>query len=380
MKIVIWTGGAFETWGPNSVDEGGIGGSETAAIRIAEKLAIRGHHVEIWGRVVDATVMPPCQGRSGRILYRGGDGMPVGEECDVFVSSREISSLSEIKPKCRLSVLWMHDAHAGEDWQNLMSGYDLVFCLSGWALEHLAGRYSRVPVEKFVLTRNGIEPSLFVRPGEYEDIAQPVVKDGARFIYSSSPDRGLGRLLDLWPAIKDKIPEATLDVYYGFDNLRAWHDQNPKPGNVDRMLQVDYLEHRLQEMQSQGVQAHGRVGQPELARAFMSSLAWLYPTSFCETFCITALEAQAASCRPFTSRLGALPETVSCGTLVDDPHEPVYDRTFVRKLVDFVQDRNGERTAACVFAWAARRRILVECTWKSVAREWEDLFRRRMRT
>ena len=69
----------------------------------------------------------------------------------------------------------------------------------------------------------------------------------------------------------------------GFDNLRAWHDQNPTPGNVNRMVQVDYLEHRLDEMQKAGVHPYGRVGQDDLAKAFRNCIAWLYPTSFCET-------------------------------------------------------------------------------------------------
>ena len=48
MKIVIWTGAAWEPWGPPSVI-GGIGGSETAAVHMARELANRGHEVVMFG-------------------------------------------------------------------------------------------------------------------------------------------------------------------------------------------------------------------------------------------------------------------------------------------------------------------------------------------
>lgn len=373
MKIVIWTGGALETWGPHSIVEGGIGGSETAVVRLADKLSERGHQVEIWGRVVPYRIAKSSGGSASYVDVHP-DRDPSEIECDVFISSRELEALSVFKPRCRLSVLWMHDAHAGEDWQDLMVGYDVVFCLSKWARGFLWGYYSRVPADKFVVTRNGIEPDLFLREGESLDRVQPVEKVGHKFIYSSSPDRGLGRLLDMWPEIKSKIGDAELHVYYGFDNLRAWHRLHPTPGGVEKLVQVDYLEHRLEDLRASGVYHHGRVGQADLAQAFMESCLWLYPTSFCETSCITAMEAQAAGCWPVTSRIGALPETVFGGTLVDDPQEKVYDRNFVRKVVDLASDVDGCWEVTHAARRATRGRVLAECSWQRVVLEWERLF------
>lgn len=380
MKILIWTGGALETWGPRSIADGGVGGSETAAIRISEQLARRGHHVEIWGRVTPTTIVPEG---GGSVHYVEASGKCPGGlseiDCDVFISSRELDALSVLRPRCRLSVLWMHDSHAGEDWQDLMGDHDVVFCLSRWARGHLMGHYPQVPEDKFVVTRNGVEPTLFLRSGEDPSHhVDPALKIGHKFIYSSSPDRGLGRLLGMWPAIRDEIPDAELHVYYGFDNLRAWHALRPALGELGKMVQVDYLEHRLDDLRASGVHHHGRVGQPDLARAFMESLLWLYPTSFCETSCITALEAQAAGCWPVTSRIGALPETVRAGTLVDDPQEAAYDKIFVRKVVEYVDDVDACRTQSSSCRWGNRRRVLAECSWQSIAIEWERLFDERL--
>ena len=39
-------------------------------------------------------------------------------------------------------------------------------------------------------------------------------------IYSSSPDRGLELLLSLFPKVKEQVPEAKLDIFYGFENFQ----------------------------------------------------------------------------------------------------------------------------------------------------------------
>ena len=67
MKIVIWTGAAWEPWGPSSVDGGGIGGSETAAINMARELSWRGHEVVMFGE------HQGFEGRHKHVGYRDHD-------------------------------------------------------------------------------------------------------------------------------------------------------------------------------------------------------------------------------------------------------------------------------------------------------------------
>jgi len=38
-----------------------------------------------------------------------------------------------------------------------------------------------------------------------------------RFIYASAPERGLDTLIDLFPLIRRRIPDAELHVFYGWD-------------------------------------------------------------------------------------------------------------------------------------------------------------------
>ena len=386
MKIVFWIGGSFESWGPRSL-ETGIGGSEVAAARMAEHLTRQGHEVAVWGKVKDESVTyggrPVCYLAAGPGTHR--EGARVALDCDVLVSSRDLAALSHLewadhKP---LSVLWVHDVHVGDDWQGVLSSYDLVFCLSRWARSAFMHYYPDVPAEKLVVTRNGIEPSLFLREGETVDDlgpvegvpGRPLYKRPHRCIYSSSYDRGLVRLLDLWPRIKQKVPDADLGVYYGTKSARAAAALYPGPRSRDMLLQLDYLEHRMAKMEPDGVHYLGRCGQSALAQAFLESGLWLYPTSFCETSCISALEAQTAGCYPITSSIGALPETVRRGVIIAHPEYAGYDDAFV----DAVAGAVGPRAAEVAGDVAQNRReVLAECSWAGVAAEWIRMFEERI--
>ena len=375
MKIVIWTGGAFETWGPGSIINIGIGGSETAAARMADHLGQLGHDVQIVGRVVSGRY-----GKSGggTVDYQPADVYVTNPNllpkiaCDVFISSRDPSALRRLNPNCRLSVLWMHDACV-EDFRGDMASYDVIFCLSNWAKDLLMSHHTDVPREKFLLTRNGIETDLYLRADEDRRDPRAPVKVGTKCFYSSSPDRGLARLLDLWPRIRQVEACATLDVFYGFDN---WREAARIERNHGLLHLIDYLEHRVESMAGMGVKNRGRVGQIALARAQMESTFWLYPTSFRETSCITAMEAQAAGAYSVTSRIGALPETLVYGILVggDGVPDEEYDEIFVDSVRDAFQKPLWARQRMD----DARRWALRELGWDGVARQWIELFAGRL--
>lgn len=300
MRIVIWTGPAWETWGSESLKTG-IGGSELAAIHMASGLANLGHDVEIVGQVI------PCKWQGVTFTDYGEYRLLDPErceatrtvECDVFVSSRSLPALRLLKPKCRLSALWMHDIHVGHDPQGLLGEYDIILNPSEWARETARRYYPTVPEEKFIVTRNGIDTGLF---------KGTPVKDGCKAIYSSSPDRGLDKLLDYWPAIRKMRPDAELHVYYGFD---TWERMAELRKDRIAKLQIEIFRTRLTRMEEQGVVSHGRVGQEELAKAWMGASLWPYPTSFSETSCchpdtLISIPGDHRIAQPFRVRISEL--------------------------------------------------------------------------
>jgi glycosyltransferase involved in cell wall biosynthesis len=393
VKIVIWTGAAWERWGPPSVDAG-IGGSETAAVHMGTELARRGHEVVMFGdhegyegewrtgtdshgkaqRVSEPDLelsdsIRASQALSSPVLYRSYKAAvedPKLLACDVLVSSRN-KNIVRLKPDARAKVLWIHDVNVGDDWDNDLLGYDRIYCLSKWHRDYNLTLYPHVEPKKFSVTRNGIDPARFA------DLDWK--KKTSSFVYSSSPDRGLDVLLDMWPRIKALRPDATLDVYYGFDTWRKLNAENKRGLAI-----VDYMFTRVTSMESEGVKYHGRVGQAELAEAHKKALIWAYFTRFTETYCITALEAQAAGCCVVTSKLAGLAETASIwSSLVEGSNK---SSGYQEEALDWlgyyytawdVDCKNGVENPIHLTAQAARAWALKQ-TWAALAEEWERDF------
>lgn len=128
--------------------------------------------------------------------------------------------------------------------------------------------------------------------------------------YFSSYSRGLECLLQLWPQIRAEVPDATLDIYYGWQSWDALAGAEGPPFKA----RINAL---LDELKTQGVTEHGRVSHEELAEAMKRTKVWAYPTEFHEIHCITALKAQEAGCYPVVTNVAALKETVIQGDKIN---------------------------------------------------------------
>ena len=353
MKIVIWTGEAYENWGEPSIKNGGIGGSETAAIHMSQQLAALGHEVFMYGKHDGFEGLSPSNVTYTN--YEQAMKYPELLTCDVLISSRD-KRIHRLSPRARLTILWVHDIHVGDDWENEVPKFDLIFCLSQWAKKTFMGYYPLVSAEKIFVTRNGLDPNLF------KDL-QPRTRP--RFTYSSSPDRGLDVLIKLWPEIQKIYDnEASLHVYYGFAN---WEKMaKSAPGKA----KLDYMKSLVTDKESQGIFYHGRQPQDVIADSHMQSTIWFYPTDFKETYCITALEAQAAGCYVITSDLAALSETVKHGVKIK-PHNT--DANYQQSALAFIHHADADFKAASEVGSRARQWALTQ-TWSSLAELWEALF------
>lgn len=314
LRIVFYTGPAWEDWTPDTIRETGMGGSETMCSELAKRLAAMGHGVRVYGQ-------PTEEGMYDGVQYlhhdRWGD-----VQGDVLVCSRIPDAVDT--GDFALRLLWIHDVHCGSSLtRERMLKFDRVLALSQWHKRHLCEVYPMLDADRVIVTRNGIDLTRFSglaatsssRPPAATPVsASPeatIQRKPHRAVYSSSPDRGLMLALELWPRIREQVPDAELHVYYGFENWEKAARLNPDYASafggqetIDRMKAM---------MQQPGIVYHGRVNQGELARAFLGAGVWFYPTWFSETSCITAMEAQAAGCEVVTSHIAALQETVLSG-------------------------------------------------------------------
>lgn len=326
LDIVIVTGPAMEEWSPRTIEETGIGGSETMAWEMARHLARLGHRVRHYGHC-----KPEQEG-----IYEGVHWLDSARyrdiECDALVVSRYadlVATVGGVKAKTRL--LWVHDCWPHNLTPQHALRYDKVLCLSNWHKQTVAETHPFLDPERIVVTRNGIDLGLFEprcdKCGGFRGASGGVtfpecdtchgdlqlLRNPHRAVYSSSPDRGLQTALELWPLVRAEVPDAELHVYYGFTGLRAL-------GGANAAL-ADKLE--AQAKATEGVVLHGRVSPRELAREFMRSGVWFMPEWFSETSCLTAMQAQAAGLRCVATPIAALNETLGHrGFLVPNPPGP----------------------------------------------------------
>src|SRR5690606_11836935 len=81
---------------------------------------------------------------------------------------------------------------------------DKIFVKSDFQTEAI----KNIPNEKIVKIPNGIDLDLH---------SSDVTRDKYKLIYASDYFRGLEQMLKYgWPIIKKEIPEARLDIYYGW--------------------------------------------------------------------------------------------------------------------------------------------------------------------
>lgn len=329
-RVVIYCGNTLQGWTPDSLHQGGIGGSETAVIRVAEELAERGYRVKVWAE---------CEGIWNGVSYGYAQDF-VPWECELFVSWRQVGPDASKYAKRRF--IWSHDVWFGPATEEQLKGVT-VLALSEWHAGFLREKY---PTADIVATSNGIDPERFDK--QVERIPH-------RLIYAQSPDRGLDALLRAFPDIRKDFPDAELHVFYGMDLAR------------ERIPSYVAL---VEDLAGQpGVTLHGRVDQERLAEEYLRSDALVYPAlmpngePFTETFCISVVEAQAAGCMPFTPSWGALAQTNVKGYRCESIRYALRDLSEWFRLSPEVRER---RRSECR-QWAR------EQTWTKVVEQWIGL-------
>lgn len=348
---VLCAGKTFEAWNGETPDGPGIGGSQTAAVRLAEELVRLGWQV---------VVFCPCAGMEGAV--RGVGYLDIGRfpefarehVLDVFIALRH-ADLLRVPVRALRRYLWVQDAAAPalEGDERL----DAVVCVSPWQ-RSLFVEDPRVPGDRIVVLPNAIDPERF---------ASRVRKRRNRLLYSSEPNRGLETVLDLFPRIRSRFPDAELHVFNDFGN---WNLSILANG-LDRKSR-EWRDSIKAKLGQPGVVFHGRVGQRELAVEMQRSEIWFYPTHFSETFCITALEAQRAGAVCVCSDLAALRTTVgNRGILIPgDPFSEEYRERALAEIFGLLEDRERlRRMRDRARRWARAQ------TWSRVAGEWVRMFR-----
>lgn len=323
--VVIWCGPGWERWSPEQIDGQGLGGSETAVVRLAEQFVKRGMRVMVYAE---------AEGTWNGVNYRRYDKWNPRVPVAVFIAWRQPAVFDQ-PINAQQTYLWMHDVDAGPGLtEERAKKIDTILVLSRWHRSHILQTYPFLHEDDLAIIGNGIDPDRFAGSEERDNAV----------IYSSSPDRGLEQVLTYWPKIREKTG-AELRIFYGWDTWDKMRGDSRQPGYKQKIMDL---------AKQDGIVWRGRVGQRDLAREMMGAKVLFYPGphEFRETFCITALEAQAAGCVPVTRDNGALHEVNKHGiTLPNNAEAKRWVAAVQEALTVTEQDRSKMRDWALGRTW-----------------------------
>lgn len=316
MDIVIHCLGM--PFGPTTVYEQSLGGSESAAFYLAKGLAARGHRVSLF-----TTREAPLEIVDGvRYVWIGPSTQetPLGRDFEFFARTtphdvliiQRIPGAFSGKFAAKVCIWQLHDLALRRFGGQVLAGtwqLDAVTCVSQWHADQVKAAWMIDPSVLFVVP-NGVDHELyepvkdarpFVRitddePGRTEESFVVLPRGKFHLLYQSRPERGLEHLVrpgGIMDRLRDLPVHLTLCAYANtvpqmrelYDKWFAWARALPNVSFV------------------------GALTKPQLAELQRKSDLLVYPTEFEEVSCITAMEAMHASLPMLSSAQAALVET-----------------------------------------------------------------------
>lgn len=259
-------------------------------------------------------------------------------------------------------VLWLQDTHypVMKQHPELAKDYRKIICVSEW--------HKLVTLEEHKLNEPeqiDVIPNFLLR--EHFQIKDKPKREPFHFIYASSPDRGVVRLLQLWPQIKNRWPDATLDIFYGWRGFgRLMTDHASEWTKLHREQRTAFLDLVGQD----GVKDRGMINHADLAREMMRASVFAYPTHFHETDCLTARKMRAAGAVPVVTALAGLNESAKSewSHLIPLSDGGVIDDAFVKRFLAGIEIALA--TPEQERALMSEQAIAEEC-WEARAPLWE---------
>jgi glycosyltransferase involved in cell wall biosynthesis len=265
-KILFYTGISDREWNLTISLEKALGGSETAVAYLSCEFP-KDYEIYICGLVKEENI-----GNIHYVHHRDLKELINNNIFHTIIVSRYIRFF-ELYPNfiSYKIFIWAHDIEL-TSFGSKLSVYEILdkwhhkinacICLTQYHKEEFK-KYKMI-YDKIIIINNGIKLDLF------NNLNIEKVKN--RFVYTSCPERGLQRLLDIWPDILQYIPNAELKIasYRKLSNY-----DNSYINKINQYPSIEYI---------------GSLNPDALYKLIKSSEYWLYPSFFEETSCITSLE------------------------------------------------------------------------------------------
>ena len=201
------------------------------------------------------------------------------------------------------NILYCHDL--AEDPENKIlfnrgwEDFDHFVFVSAWQRDQYVSMYG-IPYSECSVIYNAIEK-------EYSPIEKNT--DEIRFIYHTTPHRGLELLVPIFSQLAKDYPNIHLDVFSSFE-IYGWPQRDESYKEV-----FDAIKAHPQ------MSYHGTRPNEEILYYLDKAHVFLYPNIWKETSCIALIEAIKSQVICVHPNFGALPETASNATIMYDYHE-----------------------------------------------------------
>ena len=329
--FVFHAEGGFNNWSGSSILTIGVGGSETYIIEHARYIQKSGKF--------DVYVFCNC------LEEENFEGVIYKPLTDYYAFIKQnyihtciVSRYSEYLPVTfngyiENVYLVVHDLTPSGIVILLNKKLKKIFCLTEWHVEYLTTIFPTLK-NMTVPFYYGIDFDKFSMNGNELQLG---IKEKYKFIYSSFPNRGLLQLLQMWPKIHEFQQKASLHIYSDING--KWVNQ--VEGEMMKQIQHLMTEYNAYE-HNMNIYYHGWVNKKTLAEAWLTADVWLYPCTFMETFCLTALEAALTRTLVITNDLAALQNTVGDrGVIIKgDPKEDLWQETALAEIKKYLDPEN----------------------------------------
>ena len=275
-------------------------------------------------------------------------------EVEILLVSRFVHFFLENTILAKKTYFLLHDARVHNFWlseqipdygnalfKNILHNIKKIICVSNWQRENYS-RFSGLNTNLMHVIPNGYNPKNFENKN--------YIKKKNRFIYSSDPQRGLLPLCEIFPKIREKIPDATLDIYYS-------RIKNSKI--MDIINKYDYINF------------HGKLTNKDLSIELMKSDVWFYPNFYShETFCMSALEALAAGTLVITRNFSGIKDTVGKGGILINGKGEEFMNIALKKIIEILNNNKLKKEYQDKAKNQAKK-----YKWSNIINEWYNFLK-----
>ena len=376
MKIGIY----FKTehlgeWNWEDVLEGRVGVSGTDYRNIDLAYQLSRHGVEVTVYATQTPLPPPPDG----------------------VKSISVASLPEVVERAgpKGDLLWFSNREDQDTWDGIQKCRELgVPCIVSSGIDlslKTADLLHQTESVRRLVTVSAAQADLLrdhpvfakteaihgngLKPAFTKKLSDPPKRDTHRvgFLGSLTASKGFQHVARTWPAVKDTIPDATLDVVGSaklYDRDESLGPLGVARASFERNHIIPHLGGDSDALERKGISFHGLLSPKEIRKVFeRCSIGVVNPicSGSIETFCVSAVEVQACGAAVVSANRVGLKETArhgETGLLIESEEE------LAPTLIDLLKDPDRAR----MMGRRGREWVRSRFTRERVADEWMSLF------